>query len=161
MGLTVGEAHAVGTVISYLASEPRGLGFPVSTRAEAIDALAPLADAAVKRLLTGIPGAAARELLEHRMPGRISPTDPAELGAWLRDLPDGTILRGKKGLGWQLGWITVTRFLLDPVAYRALTTMSGEAFEISEGHSDLDKLAHAGTFTVLALGDETPGDGAR
>lgn len=90
--------------------------------------------------------------------GAVSPTDPAALGAWLRDLPDGTILRGNKGIGWQLGNITVTSFLLPPSVYRALTSMAGESFKIAEGSPDLDKLEIAAPFTVLAVGDGEDGE---
>jgi hypothetical protein len=83
--------------------------------------------------------------------GSVSPTDPAALGEWLRGLPDGTIFRGAKGLGWQLNVVAVTSFLVAPYTFRALTSTAGEEFRI-DIDVDLPALAFGAPFTVLALG---------
>lgn len=83
-----------------------------------------------------------------------SPTDPAELGAWLRALPENTILLGHiGGSAWQLG-AGVEPGVGDDREFPALIAALGsDPFEITDGHSHLAVLTEFAPFTVLHLGD--------
>lgn len=155
MALNIGQAGDVNTVIRHLTGDTS------ATRGEAIEALARLAEAAYRPLRAGLDSASARKVLEQRWPLPApleqSPTDPAELGAWLRALPFGTILRSDSGNAWQVH-AGIESGAGDEREFPALISpLAPEVFEISEGHAGLDTLAYLAPFTVLALGEASPG----
>lgn len=87
--------------------------------------------------------------------GATSPTTAVRLGAWLRALPDRTILRSEAGNAWQLDH-GIESGAGAPRKFRALVPALGEMpFEITDGHPDLEPLVEIGPFTILAIG--TPG----
>lgn len=86
-----------------------------------------------------------------------SPTEPAELGAWLRALPQRTILSDRNGNPCQRS-TGVEHVHRSPNRDFPALFVFGDPFELTEGDEAIGQLAKFyASFTVLALGDG--GDG--
>lgn len=108
-----------------------------------------------------------RGLVAHRLPhprepweaGSKSPADPAELGAWLRNLSHATILRDRAGFAWQRMWGANFNHGDDsrdqwPALY-SVGLAEGRSLKNGEDGSpgeDLRVLADRAPFTVLDPG---------
>lgn len=88
--------------------------------------------------------------------GSVSPTDPAELGEWLRGLPERSALRDRAGDVWMRGHVGgfADGIWDSPALLFPGTTV---ARRLAEGHIDIGGLTNHAPFTVLALGDGTQG----
>ncbi|HEV2346425.1 MAG TPA: hypothetical protein VGS97_20165 [Actinocrinis sp.] len=94
--------------------------------------------------------------------GEQSPTEPAELGVWLRALPHRTILTDRDGNACQIDTGEEHIHRAPNRHFRALC-LGGHPYEITEGHEEIEALAKwSGPFTVLKRGAlaESAGDAA-
>jgi len=82
-----------------------------------------------------------------------SPTDPGELGEWLRALPHRTILRDRNGDTWQHGVGVEHGHLAPNREFPALLCIDCDVYEITDGHINVEDLSRYAPFTVLALGE--------
>lgn len=96
------------------------------------------------------------EPMDHRSGGvrvgSVSPTEPADLGAWLRALPLRTILTDRDGNACQIDTGDEHIYRAPNRHFPALV-IAGHPYEITEGHDEIDALAKwSGPFTVLKRG---------
>ncbi len=86
--------------------------------------------------------------------GDVSPTDPDELGPWLRGLPFGTILRDVNGDASQISSGFETVYQAPDREFPALLDLSsGRPMELTKGTNDILGLAdNCAPFVVLAIG---------
>jgi hypothetical protein len=91
--------------------------------------------------------------------GSLSPTEAAELGAWLRGLPLRTILSDRTWNPCQRETGVEHRHRAPNREFPALF-IHGAPFDITEGHPQVDELARYAPFKILALGGDGVEDGA-
>lgn len=83
--------------------------------------------------------------------GAISPTDPAELGAWLRSLPLSAILRDARRHAWERNTGVQAARGTQRKFPTLIYAMSGGEFELTDGHYELAHLTQYAPFTLLSL----------
>jgi hypothetical protein len=150
---------------------PDGSGFPhvvpdLGTRKISLDGLYSLLaqrDGLIRALFAEPIRALVAENRRLTAAAVVSPTDPAEIGAWLRALPSRSILIDRHHCAWQVGHGEVTYYLGDgcevksefPALLRAgddvpLAIETPEDVDLSaDVDSDVAALAQWAPFTVL------------